>query len=68
MRTAWPGLAAAKQLVRRGHRVVVVEGHGRPGGRVYTKKMQARCFWPICAVAELQIDPQAALCSNPGDF
>lgn len=37
----WPGLAAAKQLQRRGHRVVVVEGHGRPGGRVYTKKMEA---------------------------
>eukprot|EP00897_Mesotaenium_endlicherianum_P005957 jgi/Mesen1/538/ME001041S10744 len=34
------GLAAARQLLASGHRVVVVEGRQRAGGRVYTKKME----------------------------
>jgi len=42
----WPGLTAAQQLEKRGHQVVVVEGHARPGGRVYTKKMEARIGFP----------------------
>jgi monoamine oxidase len=42
-----PGLAAAQQLERRGHKVVVVEGHSRPGGRVYTKKMEASMGNPL---------------------
>ena len=34
------GLAAARQLDALGYRVIIVEGHGRPGGRVYTKQLQ----------------------------
>ena len=34
------GLAAARQLQSFGHAVVVVEGNCRPGGRVYTKKLE----------------------------
>lgn len=33
------GLAAARSLMAQGHKVVVLEGRDRPGGRVYTKKM-----------------------------
>ncbi|GAV85368.1 Amino_oxidase domain-containing protein/SWIRM domain-containing protein [Cephalotus follicularis] len=33
------GLAAAKQLLSFGFKVVVLEGRNRPGGRVYTQKM-----------------------------
>ncbi|KAJ7568219.1 hypothetical protein O6H91_01G023800 [Diphasiastrum complanatum] len=34
------GLAAARQLLAFGHKIIVVEGRQRPGGRVYTKKME----------------------------
>ena len=34
------GLAAARQLDSFGYRVVIVEGHDRPGGRVYTKQLK----------------------------
>eukprot|EP01018_Ginkgo_biloba_P020441 Gb_15792 [translate_table: standard] len=34
------GLAAARQLLSFGFKVVIVEGRKRPGGRVYTKKME----------------------------
>ncbi|CAL1387017.1 unnamed protein product [Linum trigynum] len=34
------GLAAARQLMRLGFTVTVLEGRKRPGGRVYTKKME----------------------------
>ncbi|XP_043700660.1 lysine-specific histone demethylase 1 homolog 2-like [Telopea speciosissima] len=33
------GLAAARQLLSFGFKVVVIEGRNRPGGRVYTQKM-----------------------------
>ncbi|KAF6163220.1 hypothetical protein GIB67_025084 [Kingdonia uniflora] len=33
------GLAAAKQLLSFGFKVIVLEGRNRPGGRVYTQKM-----------------------------
>lgn len=34
------GLGAARQLIAFGHKVLVLEGRQRPGGRVYTKKME----------------------------
>ena len=36
------GLAAAQQLQKRGVQVVVLEGHSRPGGRVYTRRLGVR--------------------------
>jgi hypothetical protein len=39
------GLAAARQLLARGYRVVVVEARGRPGGRVHTVGMG----WPLAS-------------------
>ena len=36
------GLAAARQLQTNGFQVLVLEGHDRAGGRVYTKRMQVR--------------------------
>ena len=38
------GLATARQLQAKGHRVIVVEGHGRPGGRVYTKQLKVSMY------------------------
>lgn len=34
------GLGAARQLLAFGHKVTVIEGRQRPGGRVYTKRME----------------------------
>lgn len=34
------GLAAARQLMSFGYKVTILEGRKRPGGRVYTKKME----------------------------
>jgi Flavin containing amine oxidoreductase len=36
------GLAAARQLRASGHRVIILEGNGRAGGRVYTKRLEVR--------------------------
>ncbi|KAK9804501.1 hypothetical protein WJX73_000258 [Symbiochloris irregularis] len=35
------GLQCARDLRKRGFTVIVLEGHDRPGGRVYTKRLQA---------------------------
>ncbi len=48
------GLAAARQLVAFGYRVIIVEGHGRPGGRVYTKQLKA-CL-PLAACHHTSAD------------
>lgn len=37
------GLAAARQLLAFGFKVIVLEGRNRPGGRVYTQKMSHGC-------------------------
>ena len=34
------GLSAANQLRKFGFKVLVLEGHDRPGGRVYTRKLK----------------------------
>lgn len=36
------GLAAARQLRASGHKVVILEGNARAGGRVYTKRLEVR--------------------------
>ncbi len=33
------GLVTARQLQNKGYKVLVLEGHDRPGGRVYTKRL-----------------------------
>lgn len=37
---AMPGLAAARQLRASGHKVIILEGNSRAGGRVYTKRLE----------------------------
>ena len=36
------GLVTARQLQNKGYKVLVLEGHDRPGGRVYTKRLEVR--------------------------
>ena len=44
------GLAAARQLQALGFKVFILEGRGRPGGRVLTKKMTgADCQHAVAA-------------------
>jgi hypothetical protein len=45
----WAGLACARQLRAFGFKVMVLEGHDRPGGRVYTKKMEVSGLIPPTA-------------------
>ncbi|CAM6091479.1 unnamed protein product [Calypogeia fissa] len=56
------GLAAARQLMAFGHRVVVVEGRQRPGGRVYTKKMEGD---GLAAAADLGGSVVTGIHGNP---
>ncbi|KAI3430663.1 hypothetical protein D9Q98_005255 [Chlorella vulgaris] len=44
------GLAAARQLRAAGYRVAVVEGRQRPGGRVWTERLEGQ---GACAVADI---------------
>lgn len=45
------GLAAARQLMKFGFKVTVLEGRKRPGGRVYTRKMEGANM--VTAAADL---------------
>jgi lysine-specific histone demethylase 1 len=50
------GLAAARQLRAAGYRVVVVEGRDRPGGRVWTERLEVcdgRSAWHVPARSSL---------------
>lgn len=52
------GLAAARQLMQLGHRVAVVEGRDRAGGRVWTRRLSGKDPaaggpYPACALARL---------------
>lgn len=40
------GLAAARQLRASGHSVIILEGNGRAGGRVYTRRLEVGLCWP----------------------
>ncbi|WIA32039.1 hypothetical protein OEZ86_002891 [Tetradesmus obliquus] len=46
------GLSAARQLANHGYKVLVVEGSSRPGGRVFTQRMQS-ADGSIAAAADL---------------
>ncbi|KAH7444424.1 hypothetical protein KP509_02G077800 [Ceratopteris richardii] len=56
------GLAAARQLLAFGHKVAVIEGRSRPGGRVYTRKMEGG---GVTAAADLGGSVITGLHGNP---
>ncbi|XP_022641380.1 protein FLOWERING LOCUS D isoform X3 [Vigna radiata var. radiata] len=57
------GLAAARQLMRFGFKVTVLEGRKRAGGRVYTKKMEGGNR--LCAAADLGGSVLTGTLGNP---
>jgi hypothetical protein len=59
------GLAAARQLQAFGHKVVVVEARGRPGGRVHTVRLSGRA--PAAADAAGG-EAVTFVVMNPGDY
>ncbi|XP_044508544.1 protein FLOWERING LOCUS D-like [Mangifera indica] len=59
------GLAAARQLLRLGFRVTVLEGRKRPGGRVYTKKMEGGEGNRVIASADLGGSVLTGTLGNP---
>lgn len=56
------GLGAARHLMALGHRVIVLEGRQRAGGRVYTKKMEVE---NIFAAADLGGSVVTGMHGNP---
>lgn len=56
------GLAAARHLMATGHKVIVVEGRQRAGGRVYTKRMEVEGIW---AAADLGGSVVTGMHGNP---
>ncbi|XP_061360449.1 protein FLOWERING LOCUS D [Gastrolobium bilobum] len=57
------GLAAARQLLRFGFKVTILEGRKRAGGRVYTKKMEVGNR--VCAAADLGGSVLTGTLGNP---
>ncbi|GMN50997.1 hypothetical protein TIFTF001_020151 [Ficus carica] len=57
------GLAAARQMMRFGFKVTVLEGRKRAGGRVYTKKMEGGNR--VCAAADLGGSVLTGTLGNP---
>ncbi|KAL6290678.1 hypothetical protein ACE6H2_008188 [Prunus campanulata] len=57
------GLAAARQMMRFGFKVTVLEGRKRAGGRVYTKKMEGGIR--VCAAADLGGSVLTGTLGNP---
>lgn len=58
------GLAAARQLDSFGYRVIIVEGHDRPGGRVYTKQLKVSSYLPKVATCACLVT--TAACGRRG--
>ncbi|ERN14660.1 lysine-specific histone demethylase 1 homolog 1 [Amborella trichopoda] len=56
------GLAASKQLITLGFRVLILEGRNRPGGRVHTKRMSGN---DIVAAADLGGSVLTGINGNP---
>uniref|UniRef100_A0A7I4F3X5 SWIRM domain-containing protein n=1 Tax=Physcomitrium patens TaxID=3218 RepID=A0A7I4F3X5_PHYPA len=56
------GLGAARHLMALGHQVIVLEGRQRPGGRVYTKRMEVDS---IHAAADLGGSVVTGMHGNP---
>ncbi|XP_015581123.2 protein FLOWERING LOCUS D [Ricinus communis] len=59
------GLAAARQLMRFGFKVTVLEGRKRAGGRVYTKKMESGSGNRVSASADLGGSVLTGTLGNP---
>eukprot|EP00798_Chlamydomonas_sp_ICE-L_P008635 gene8635-34083_t len=48
------GIAAARQLHKWGYKVIVLEGRNRPGGRLYTTRLEGSCeLGQVAGVADL---------------
>ncbi|KAL0056420.1 hypothetical protein WJX82_011141 [Trebouxia sp. C0006] len=56
------GLAAARQLDAFGYKVIIVDGHGQPGGWVYTKQLKSG---DVSAVADLGGSTLTGIDGNP---
>ncbi|XP_038711213.1 protein FLOWERING LOCUS D-like isoform X1 [Tripterygium wilfordii] len=59
------GLAAARQLMRLGFKVTVLEGRKRAGGRVYTKRMEGGGGNKVSAAADLGGSVLTGTLGNP---
>eukprot|EP00898_Chlorokybus_atmophyticus_P002585 jgi/Chlat1/3327/Chrsp22S03478 len=59
------GLAAARQLIAAGIKVVILEGRQRPGGRVHTKRMKSGTGGGLEAAADLGGSVVTGVDGNP---
>lgn len=59
------GLSAARQLRKKGYKVIVLEGRNRPGGRVHTERMSGPPGWKKEAMTDLGGSILTGIDGNP---